>query len=187
MRKYEFCFVDFDFDLGTLFLPLATNNSSRYEAAKLVDWRPGKHKTCRLRTRQGYVDPGSSLHTWSRHNVVPSAWDFTQSKGSYRSYSLIIRFQKYSTPVDIWSCGAIFAEMMTNRALFPGDSEIDQLFKIFRVLGKPTPEVWPGVDRLEDYQQDFPNFKRMGIESRLREQNSQVTFGVSQKLPIRLF
>ena len=41
---------------------------------------------------------------------------------------LIIRFQKYSTPVDIWSCGAIFAEMMTNRALFPGDSEIDQLF-----------------------------------------------------------
>ena len=100
---------------------------------------------------------------------------------------LIIRFQKYSTPVDIWSCGAIFAEMMTNRALFPGDSEIDQLFKIFRVLGKPTPEVWPGVDRLEDYQQDFPNFKRMGIESRLREQNSQVTFRVSQKLPIRLF
>jgi len=91
----------------------------------------------------------------------------------YRPPEILLNQKKYSTPVDIWSCGAIFAEMMTNRALFPGDSEIDQLFKIFRVLGKPTPEVWPGVDRLEDYQQDFPNFKRMGIESRLREQNSQ--------------
>ena len=83
-------------------------------------------------------------------------------------------FQKYSTPVDIWSCGAIFAEMMTNRALFPGDSEIDQLFKIFRVLGTPTSEVWPEVEKLEDYQQEFPSFKRMGVGARLKEQNSQV-------------
>ena len=75
--------------------------------------------------------------------------------------------------MDLWSCGAIFAEMMTNRALFPGDSEIDQLFKIFRVLGTPTSEVWPDVEKLEDYKHEFPSFKRMGVQARLREQNGQ--------------
>ena len=38
--------------------------------------------------------------------------------------------------------------MLTNVALFAGDSEIDQLFKIFRVLGTPTEETWPGVSQL---------------------------------------
>jgi len=42
----------------------------------------------------------------------------------------------------------ISAEMITNVALFAGDSEIDQLFKIFRVLGTPTEETWPGVSQL---------------------------------------
>ncbi len=38
----------------------------------------------------------------------------------------------YTPPVDIWAIGAIFAEMVNMRALWRGDSEIDQLFKIFR-------------------------------------------------------
>ena len=37
--------------------------------------------------------------------------------------------------VDVWSLGCIFAEMLTKHPLFPGDSEIDQLFRIFRTLG----------------------------------------------------
>jgi hypothetical protein len=32
----------------------------------------------------------------------------------------------------MWSIGAIFAEMYTRKPLFPGDSEIDEIFKIFR-------------------------------------------------------
>jgi len=91
----------------------------------------------------------------------------------YRPPEILLNQKKYSTPVDLWSCGAIFAEMMTNRALFPGDSEIDQLFKIFRVLGTPTSEVWPDVEKLEDYKHEFPSFKRMGVQARLREQNGQ--------------
>ena len=35
----------------------------------------------------------------------------------------------YSTSVDTWSLGCIFAEMVTRKPLFPGDSEIDQLFR----------------------------------------------------------
>ena len=44
----------------------------------------------------------------------------------------------YSTPVDVWSIGCIFVEMINQKALFPGDSEIDELFKIFRRGGLPA-------------------------------------------------
>ena len=40
----------------------------------------------------------------------------------------------YTPPVDIWAIGAIFAEMVNMKALWRGDSEIDQLFKIFRCV-----------------------------------------------------
>ena len=50
----------------------------------------------------------------------------------YRAPELLLGSQYYSTPVDLWSVGCIFSEMITKRPLFPGDSEIDQLFRIFR-------------------------------------------------------
>ena len=50
----------------------------------------------------------------------------------YRAPEILLGSHHYSTPVDIWSVGCIFAEMVNQRPLFPGDSEIDELFKIFR-------------------------------------------------------
>lgn len=49
---------------------------------------------------------------------------------------------------------------MTRKALFPGDSEIDQLFQIFRTLGTPTEVTWPGVTQLPDYKGSFPRWPR---------------------------
>ena len=49
---------------------------------------------------------------------------------------------------------------MTRRALFPGDSEIDQLFRIFRTLGTPDEVVWPGVTSMPDYKPSFPKWAR---------------------------
>lgn len=49
---------------------------------------------------------------------------------------------------------------VTRKALFPGDSEIDQLFRIFRTLGTPTEATWPGVTQLPDYKGDFPRWAR---------------------------
>jgi serine/threonine protein kinase len=89
----------------------------------------------------------------------------------YRPPEILLGQKKYSTPVDIWSLGAIFSEMITNKALFPGDSEIDQLFKIFRVLGTPNNEIWPGVENLDDYKTDFPSFKPVELCERLPNQN----------------
>ncbi|CAN6440954.1 unnamed protein product [Victoria cruziana] len=50
----------------------------------------------------------------------------------YRAPEILLGATHYSTPVDIWSVGCIFAELVTNQALFPGDSELQQLLHIFR-------------------------------------------------------
>jgi serine/threonine protein kinase len=57
----------------------------------------------------------------------------------------------YSVPVDMWSVGCTMAEIASGRTLFEGDSEIGQLFQIFRVLGTPNEESWPGVSLLPDF------------------------------------
>ena len=50
----------------------------------------------------------------------------------YRAPEILLGAKQYSCPVDIWSVGTIIPEMVTGHPLFPGDSEIDELFKIFR-------------------------------------------------------
>ena len=50
--------------------------------------------------------------------------------------------------------------MCTRKPLFPGDSEIDEIFKIFRVLGTPSEADWPGVTSFPDYKPSFPKWTR---------------------------
>uniref|UniRef100_A0A8C4PX73 Cyclin dependent kinase 1 n=1 Tax=Eptatretus burgeri TaxID=7764 RepID=A0A8C4PX73_EPTBU len=76
----------------------------------------------------------------------------------YRAPEVLLGAARYSTPVDVWSVGAIFAEMVTKMPLFHGDSEIDQLFHIFRILGSPTPDVWPGLELLPAFKPSFPHW-----------------------------
>jgi len=74
----------------------------------------------------------------------------------YRSPEILLGQPRYSTPVDIWSAGCILAEMATKTPLFPGDSEIDQIFRVFRTLGTPTEATWAGVTKLPEFQPSFP-------------------------------
>lgn len=76
----------------------------------------------------------------------------------YRAPEILLCSRHYSTPVDIWSAGCIFIEMVNNCPVFCGDSEIDQLFKIFQFLGTPTERTWPGVTSLPGYNPRFPNW-----------------------------
>lgn len=69
----------------------------------------------------------------------------------YRAPELLLGSTEYSTPVDMWSCGCIFAEIVTKRALFDGDSEPDQIRKIFRLMGTPNEDIWPGVSSLSGF------------------------------------
>jgi serine/threonine protein kinase len=77
----------------------------------------------------------------------------------YRAPEILLGVSKYATPTDIWSLGCVSAEMATGHALFPGDSEIDTIFKIFRTLGTPSDEVWPGVESLRDFKAEFPKWR----------------------------
>ncbi|KAG0591392.1 hypothetical protein KC19_1G172100 [Ceratodon purpureus] len=83
----------------------------------------------------------------------------------YRAPEILLGSRHYSTPVDVWSVGCIFAEMVNHRPLFPGDSEIDELFKIFRTLGTPNEEVWPGVTSLPDFKTAFPKWPPKALSS----------------------
>jgi cyclin-dependent kinase 2 len=116
----------------------------------------------------------------------------------YRSPEILLGAKTYSTPVDIWSIGCIFVEMVNHRPLFPGDSvcgwaaagliaclhnhrtstqrqwharctlslcylairlqEIDELYKIFQVMGTPDEHCWPGVRELPDWKHEFPKW-----------------------------
>ncbi|KAJ5254243.1 hypothetical protein N7524_011423 [Penicillium chrysogenum] len=78
----------------------------------------------------------------------------------YRAPEILLGGRVYSTGIDMWSVGAIFAEMCTRRPLFPADSEIEEIFTIFRLLGTPNEETWPGVTALPDYKATFPQWKR---------------------------
>lgn len=56
-------------------------------------------------------------------------------KGSVKIYSF---FSPIST--DVWSAGCVLAELLLGQPIFPGDSGVDQLVEIIKVLGTPTRE-----------------------------------------------
>ena len=56
----------------------------------------------------------------------------------YRAPEILLRSTNYNSPVDIFACGAIMAELYLMRPLFPGNNETDQIYKTCAVLGSPT-------------------------------------------------
>lgn len=89
----------------------------------------------------------------------------------YRAPEVLLGSTRYSSPVDMWSIGCIFAEMASKKPLFQGDSEIDQLFRIFRVLCTPNEDVWPGVSELPDYKPTFPNWTQNTLKTQVKNIN----------------
>lgn len=81
----------------------------------------------------------------------------------YRAPEILLGGKQYSTGVDMWSVGCIFAEMCNRKPPFPGDSEIDEIFRIFRILGTPNEEVWPDVVYLPDFKLTWPKWERSNL------------------------
>lgn len=92
---------------------------------------------------------GTPIKTYT-HEVV-TLW--------YRCPEILLSQKHYSLGVDLWSTGCIFAEMAQKRPLFMGDSEIDQIFKIFKILGTPNENNWPDALKLNDFKSTFPKFR----------------------------
>ncbi|XP_052743461.1 cyclin-dependent kinase-like 1 [Bicyclus anynana] len=66
----------------------------------------------------------------------------------YRAPELLVAEHRYGPEVDIWAIGCLFAEMLTGDPLFPGDSDIDQLALIIKIVGKLAPRHQHVVSRL---------------------------------------
>lgn len=62
----------------------------------------------------------------------------------YRAPEVLLRSSEYGPPVDMWALGTILAEMLNLKPLFPGVSEIDQVYRICDTMGDPSAEY--GVD-----------------------------------------
>ena len=77
---------------------------------------------------------------------------------------LLLGNPEYTAAVDVWSTGCILAELFCRQPLFSGDSEIDQIFRIFRLRGTPTEATWPGVTKLPNYQENFPKWHAKAID-----------------------
>ena len=94
------------------------------ETVKLADFGLARE----IRSRPPYTD------------YVSTRW--------YRAPEVLLRAKHYNSPIDVWACGAIMAELFTLRPLFPGSSEPDEIYKITTVCGTPTAETWPEGLRL---------------------------------------
>ncbi|KAF4550916.1 Serine/threonine-protein kinase ppk23-like protein [Elsinoe fawcettii] len=66
----------------------------------------------------------------------------------YRSPELLLGAREYNEAVDMWSLGCVFAELLTREPVLPGRNEVDQLAKIFELVGLPTEKSWSGWRRL---------------------------------------
>lgn len=76
----------------------------------------------------------------------------------YRAPEILLGSATYTAFVDMWSVGCILAEMCNMKPLLPGDSEIDQLHRIFRVLGTPTIDVWPQLYEQPYWRNNYPEW-----------------------------
>ncbi|KPI91432.1 Cyclin-dependent kinase 11B [Papilio xuthus] len=86
----------------------------------------------------------------------------------YRAPELLLCCKEYSTPIDMWSVGCIFAEFITMNPLFPGKSEVDQLNRIFKDLGTPSELLWPGYNELPAVQKmTFAEHPPGGLRQRI--------------------
>ncbi|KAK3012739.1 hypothetical protein RJ639_008284 [Escallonia herrerae] len=69
----------------------------------------------------------------------------------YRAPELLFGAKQYGPGVDVWAAACIFAELLLRRPFLQGNSDIDQLGKIFGAFGTPKHSQWPDMVFLPDY------------------------------------
>lgn len=77
----------------------------------------------------------------------------------YRAPELIFGATNYGNSIDVWSVGCVIAELLLGQPLFPGDSGVDQLVEIIKILGTPT------RDEITSMNQNYTEFRFPQIKS----------------------
>ncbi|KAE9446686.1 hypothetical protein C3L33_21411, partial [Rhododendron williamsianum] len=152
-----FCYPTLNFGLELCLLELCLNLFKRAPDSAGVLWTLTEAMACvpyyylsllssrLLSYRNGYVNP---------HTHQLKLCDFGSAKvlvkgepnisyicsRYYRAPELIFGATEYTTAIDIWSAGCVLAELLLGQPLFPGESGVDQLVEIIKVLGTPTRE-----------------------------------------------
>ncbi|XP_071500666.1 LOW QUALITY PROTEIN: serine/threonine-protein kinase MAK-like [Diadema antillarum] len=107
------------------------------------------------------ADFGLARETRSR----PPYTDYVSTRW-YRAPEVLLRSTNYSSPIDMWAVGCIMSELYTLRPLFPGSSEVDEIFKITTVLGTPKKEDWVEGYRLASQMNfKFPQCVAMPLKT----------------------
>ncbi|XP_026163712.1 cyclin-dependent kinase 18 isoform X2 [Mastacembelus armatus] len=97
-----------------------------------------------------------SVPTKTYSNEVVTLW--------YRPPDVLLGSTEYSTPIDMWGVGCILYEMATGRPLFPGATVKEELHLIFRLMGTPTEETWPGISSNEEFRSYlFPQYRPQAL------------------------
>lgn len=130
-------------------------------SAKVIhrDLKPGNiavNENCELKV----LDFGLARHSDdSMTGYVATRW--------YRAPEIMLNWMAYNEKVDIWSCGCIMAELLTQKVLFPGDDHIDQLTRIMKLVGKPDAELMSKIssDNARNYIASMPNYERKNFDT----------------------
>ncbi|XP_067128508.1 cyclin-dependent kinase 11B-like isoform X1 [Centruroides vittatus] len=100
----------------------------------------------------------------------------------YRAPELLLGAKEYSTPIDMWSVGCIFGELLSMKPLFPGKSEIDQLNRIFKDLGTPSEKIWPGYSELPMVRKvTFTEYPYNNLQSRFGHNFTKLGFDLMNR------
>nr|XP_046252990.1 cyclin-dependent kinase 16 isoform X2 [Scatophagus argus] len=93
-----------------------------------------------------------SIPTKTYSNEVVTLW--------YRPPDILLGSTDYSTHIDMWGVGCIFYEMVTGRPLFPGSTVEEELHFIFKLLGTPTEQSWPGISSNDEFvAYNYPQYR----------------------------
>jgi len=93
----------------------------------------------------------------------------------YRSPELFLGIDMYSTQIDIWSIGCIFAELYLKKPLFYGEKdEISTIKRIFDIIGSPNESNWPQGKNL-------PKFEKIGVKVEGKNQLRDILPSMDEK------
>lgn len=95
--------------------------------------------------------PGGAGSGAKYTSVVVTRW--------YRAPELVLGDKHYTTAVDIWGVGCVFAELFEKKPILQGSSDIDQGHIIFKLMGTPTEEEWKLAHYLPGSELTRTNYK----------------------------
>ena len=102
----------------------------------------------------------------------------------YRPPEILLGQKEYTTAVDIWSAGCIFYEMLTGKVLFKGDSEINEIYIIFSIMGTQTEDIWPGINSLTDFKSSFPKYRKKTFEELMPSVNCKFAIDLLKRMVV---